>query len=485
MFSSAGGNSGSYSYKRKGGVRLDITKEVLASILKSVDEAIHVVNTDGITILYNEVAAKHDGLIIAEVLGKPLLSVFPSLNENTSTLLNVLKWKQPIMNQRQSYVNLHGKKIETINTTLPLFIDDQLIGAVEIGKDYSRIKTLYERLIDLEKGLKKTGRKLAHEQVSYTLNDLKTINPGFLQLIERAKKLALSNSPVIVFGESGTGKELFSQGIHHASPRKSGPFIAQNCAAIPATLLESILFGTVKGSYTGAIDRPGLFELADGGTLFLDELHTMPVDLQAKFLRVLEEDRIRRIGSTASTLVDVRVVVAMNEHPLKAVAEQKLRADLFYRLNVLTFELVPLRERTEDIRLLAQYFIDIFNDRLEKQIFGMTENAECFFQKYHWPGNVRELKHTIEYMMNVCEGNVLTEADIPTMLKKQRYTNTQELPLTMSLRNNLDQMERSLISKALKLTNGNIKQAAKLLELPRQTLQYKLKKIMPNNGLND
>ena len=467
-------------YSKKEGKRLDkhlnITKEVLASILKSVDEAIHVVNIDGITILYNEVAAKHDGLLISEVLGKPLLSVFPSLNENTSTLLNVLKWKQPIMNQRQSYVNLHGKKIETVNTTLPIFIEEQLIGAVEIGKDYSRIKALYDRLIDLEKGIKKTGRKISHERISYTLEDLKSANPTFLLLIGKAKKLAVTNSPIIVFGESGTGKELFSQGIHHASLRRFGPFIAQNCAAIPTALLESILFGTAKGSYTGAVDRPGLFELADGGTLFLDELHMMPADLQAKLLRVLEDGRVRRIGSTTNALVDVRIIVAMNVHPLKAVEEKILRTDLFYRLNVLSFELYPLRTRKEDIRLLAQYFIDSFNESLNKQIFGMTENTERFFQEYHWPGNVRELKHTIEYMMNVCEGNVLTEDEIPTMIKKQRVTKKDENSKSLSLRSNLERVENNLIAKALELTNGNIKQAAKLLEIPRQTLQYKIKK---------
>lgn len=454
----------------------DITKEVLTSILKSIDEAIHVVNTDGISILYNDVAAKHDGLDITEVLGQPLLSVFPSLSEKTSTLLKVLKWKQPIYNQHQSYLNLHGKKIETVNTTLPIFMEDKLIGAIEIGKDYSRIQALYDRLLDLEKGLKKSSRKVVHQNVKYTLDDLKTVNTTFLQLKTKAKKLAKSNSPIIVFGESGTGKELFVQGIHHASLRQNGPFIAQNCAAIPASLLESILFGTSKGSYTGALDRPGLFELADGGTLFLDELHTMTPDLQAKLLRVLEDGMVRRIGSTSSGVVDVRVIAAMNIHPLQAVKDQQLRTDLFYRLNVLTFELVPLRERKDDIGYITEYFINTFNGSLNKRICGMTDKVEKFFQTYNWPGNVRELKHTIEYMINVCEGDVLTEEDLPVILKNHRRVERAETPTSLSLRSNLRNLERNLISKALEITNGNIQQAAKLLDIPRQTLQYKMQK---------
>ena len=183
---------------------------------------------------------------------------------------------------------------------------------------------------------------------------------------DEARKLAKSDSPILVYGESGTGKELFVQGIHHASHRANGPFIAQNCAAIPETLLESILFGTAKGSYTGAVERKGLFELADGGTLFLDELHTMPIELQAKLLRVLEDGLVRRVGSAQNISVDVRVIAAMNIHPNVAVENQKLRSDLYYRLNVFTFSLLPIRERKEDILFLTDYFIQFFNKKLQK-----------------------------------------------------------------------------------------------------------------------
>lgn len=457
-----------------------LTNEVLTAILKSIDEGIHVVNTDGITIYYNKVAARHDGMDVKEVQGKHLLAAFPSLTEESSTLLKVIKTGKPIYNQTQVYVNLHGTRIDTMNTTLPIFLEKKIIGAVEIAKDYSRLKLLAERLLDLQRGLNKSSTKKTFKQVNFTLNDLLTVNPSFNSLKEEARKLSKSDSPILVYGESGTGKELLVQGIHHESLRGEGPFIAQNCAAIPEALLESILFGTAKGSYTGAIERKGLFELADEGTLFLDELHTMPIELQAKLLRVLEDGMVRRVGSSQNISVNVRVIAAMNEHPSKALQEKKLRSDLYYRLNVFTFSLLPLRDRREDILFLTDNYIQVFNQKLNKNIQGIESELERFFMTYQWPGNVRELKHTIEYMMNVCEGTLLGEKDLPIMLRQQSTplkSNGNNIG-NLSLRKNIEGLENRLIREALATTNGNILQAAKLLEIPRQTLQYKLKKTM-------
>lgn len=456
-----------------------LTKEVLTAIIKSIDEGIHVVNMNGETIFYNEVAARHDGMDVKEVQGKHLLAAFPSLTEESSTLLKVIKTGKPIYNQTQVYVNLHGIRIDTMNTTLPIFLEERIIGAVEIAKDYSRMKLLAERLLDLQKGLNNSSTKKVLKQVSFTLNDIMTVNPCFKQLKEEARKLAKSDSPILVYGESGTGKELLVQGIHHESLRAEGPFIAQNCAAIPEALLESILFGTAKGSYTGAVERKGLFELADGGTLFLDELHTMPIELQAKLLRVLEDGMVRRVGSSHNISVNVRVIAAMNEHPSKALQEKKLRADLYYRLNVFTFSLLPLRERREDILFLTDNFIQVFNHKLNKSIHGMERNLESFFMNYLWPGNVRELKHTIEYMMNVCEVGLLEVKNLPIMLRQHTASSKSIVNNieTFSLRKNIEDLENKLITEALATTNGNILQAAKLLEIPRQTLQYKMRKI--------
>ncbi|MBT2685747.1 sigma 54-interacting transcriptional regulator [Bacillus sp. ISL-37] len=455
----------------------NVTEEILSAILKCIDEAIHVVNTDGITIFYNEVAAKHDGLGISEVVGKPLLNVFPSLNNQSSTLLKVIETKKPIYNETQSFVNLHGRKIDTVNTTLPIFVQGELIGAVEIAKDYSQIKQLSERLVEIQKSLKHRGGKAIKQQAGYMFRDLLTNNKHFMTVKKKAEKLAKSDSPILVYGESGTGKELFVQSIHNASSRAAGPFIAQNCAAIPENLLESILFGTSKGSYTGAVDRPGLFELANGGTLFLDELNSMPFDLQAKLLRVIEDGAVRRIGGSNVTSVNVRVISAMNVYPTVAMEANQLRTDLFYRLNVLTFELMPLRHRKEDILYLSDIFINQYNKQLRKHVSGLDDQVKAIFLKHQWPGNVRELKHTIEYMVNVCEGSMLTGQDLPMMMKNIQPEPGEETRTSFVLRENLKELEIQLINDALNASGGNVQNAAVLLDIPRQTLQYKMKKL--------
>ncbi|WP_235816527.1 sigma-54 interaction domain-containing protein [Bacillus massilinigeriensis] len=455
----------------------DISKEVLTAILKGIDEGIHVVDTKGRTIYYNEVAATHDGMDVTEVIGKPVLEVFPSLDEETSTLLKVLQTKTALYNQAQSYLNVHGKMIETINTTIPLIVKGKLVGAMEIAKDYSRMKLLSERLLDLQKEVKQKKSNHPKARLRHTLDDLISVNPAFNLVKKEAFRLAKSDSSMLVFGESGTGKELFVQGVHHASNRSNGPFIAQNCAAIPETLLESILFGTSKGSYTGAVERPGIFELADGGTLFLDEIHAMPVELQAKLLRVLEDGIIRRVGSTKDISVDVRVIAAMNIHPMQALEEKKIRHDIFYRLNVFSFELLPLRKRKDDIVCLTNHFIEKFNGKLNKRVVRVNEGVHQMFMDYLWPGNVRELKHTIEYMMNVSDQTILIEDDLPNMFKgtilsRRKESNEVRVPL----RKNIEQYEKSIIQEALEITEGNVLHTAKILQIPRQTLQYKLKK---------
>ena len=202
----------------------------------------------------------------------------------------------------------------------------------------------------------------------------------------------------------------------------------------------------------------------------------MPIELQAKLLRVLEDGMVRRIGSPQNICVDVRVIAAMNVHPNIALQSQKLRTDLYYRLNVFTFSLLPLRERTEDIQLLTQYYIDFFNKTLHKEIKGVEQKVEGLFMNHPWPGNVRELKHTIEYMMNVCDDEILRIKDLPIMMKQQAAGN-ENSENNLSLRKNVEELEKQLIETALDLSAGNIKQAAKLLDIPRQTMQYKIKKL--------
>lgn len=456
-------------------IQENITKEIMEAILKAVDEGIHVIDMKGNTIFYNKVASSHDGMTSKEVLGKPLLEVFPSLTEKTSTLLQVIRTGQPIFHQNQKYRNIHGVTIDTVNTTLPIFVQEKLVGAVEVAKDISQLRMLSERMLDLEKkhasnasGKKKKAKAL------YQFVDIKTVNSDFLRIIDMGKRAARSSSSVLVYGESGTGKELFVQSIHAASPRQSNAFIAQNCAALPESLLESLLFGTSKGSYTGAVDRPGLFELADEGTLFLDEIQSMSTALQSKLLRVLEDGVVRRVGATKNIHVNVRVIAAMNIHPSVAMEEQGLRQDLFYRLNVLSFYLPPLRERRDDILLLAHHFLQQYNQQLRMNISGFSQNLSEVLLHHHYPGNVRELKHCIEYMMNVTETEQLQVSDLPIFFKMNDHKEKRNIP---SLRVALKEKERELIEMALERTSGNVLQAAQLLKVPRQTLQYKLKNL--------
>ncbi len=469
-----------------------VTHEMLEAILGAIDEGIHVVDSQGMTIYYNHVAAKLDGLSVEEVMGKHLLDVFPSLDDDTSTLIKVIESKEPIYHQHQRYTNMKGKQVITVNTTLPIWVEGELVGAVEVAKDISKVKELSEKLVDLQAQIvqrnqlpkKRKGAPKEETAAKYTFTDLISRSRAMERVKKTGEKAAQTPSPILIMGETGTGKELLVQSIHNASPRRYAPFIAQNCAALPTTLLEGILFGTVKGSFTGAEDRPGLFELADEGTLFLDEINSMPLELQAKLLRVIQENRVRRVGGSKETPIDVRIIAALNEDPQQAVRENRLRSDLFYRLNVVALELPPLRERLEDIPQLTQHFIKKFNYRFGKLVTGLHPDAEAVLFRHSWPGNVRELEHAIEAAMNLVEGDIIEVDDLPYYLQhvpsgNHRVVQPTGLPmhLGVSLPEALQRVEEQMIREALAETDGNIMQAAKRLGIPRQTLQYKLAKL--------
>ncbi|WOI39565.1 sigma-54 interaction domain-containing protein [Bacillus altitudinis] len=439
-------------------------------ILEAIDEAIHVVDDQGVTIFYNHNAAKFDCLAKEEVIGKYILDVYPSLTEKTSTLMHVLRTGKPIYHSLQTYLNKNGEKIETVNTTLPIIEGSKLIGAVEVAKDVSKLSALSNRLDQKKRtdGAAETTQMLDFS--SFLTND-----PLLKEMLEKAKKAAAYSSSVMVFGETGTGKEVLVQAIVHASDRKDQVFIPQNCAALPESLLESLLFGSVKGSYTGAIDRKGLFELADGGTLFLDELQAMPLTLQTKLLRVLEDGVVRRIGDAKAVQVNVRVITALNIDPFEAVKKQMLREDLFYRLHVSSFHIPPLRTRKHDIQLLSRHFIQTYHQQFSKNVNRLSEETVQVFMAHQWPGNVRELKHTIEHavLMMPKEAEEITPAYLPAHLRTHQI---ESHPPESSLKSQVTSFEQTLIQEALRQHAGNIKQTAAALKIPRQTLQYKLKK---------
>lgn len=472
------------------------TVEMLKAILASIEEGIHAVDRRGMTIYYNDAAAKFDGLDPAEVIGRHVLEVFPSLDGSSSTLLRVLESGQPVPPTSQVYTNIRGTKVHTVNTTLPILSGGRLIGALEVAKDLTQLQVLNEKLVDLQAQLARREGRAGRGtrppmEAKWTFAGILTRDREVLQVKELAARAATTSSPVLVYGDTGTGKELFVQAIHNASPRSRRPFIAQNCAALPATLLEGLLFGTVKGSFTGAENRPGLFELADGGTLFLDEINSMPLELQAKLLRVLQEGLVRRVGDAKVTEIDVRILAATNQNPLTAVQEGQIRADLYYRLNVVSLHLPSLAERRDDVELLTDHFLHKFNRAFGKRVKGVSPAVRERFLAYEWPGNVRELEHAIEGAMNIVEGDVIETEHLPWSLRQGGRAGSGKgagLPTgrgagaglvvpdgpVRPLREVMGEVEQELIERALVQTEGNVQQAAKLLQVPRQTLQYRL-----------
>jgi two-component system response regulator AtoC len=298
------------------------------------------------------------------------------------------------------------------------------------------------------------------------------------QAIAVARKVAKHPSTVLVTGESGSGKELIASLIHETGPRAAAPFVAINCGAIPEQLLESELFGHAKGAFTGAVDqRSGLFEEADGGTLFLDEIGELPVPLQVKLLRALQEGEVRRVGDNASRTVDVRVVAATSRDLESEVRAGRFRADLFYRVNVVKIHLPPLRERREDIPELVRHFIGVFNKRLTLRIAGATPAAMRLLMDYAWPGNVRELENVVERAMVLADGVQVDVEHLPAAVQSLEAPigASGDDDLDLSVKRRTEALERVLIERALRQTSGNRTRAARLLDLSHRALLYKIK----------
>jgi len=306
--------------------------------------------------------------------------------------------------------------------------------------------------------------------------------PAIRQIYGVVEKVASTPSTVLITGESGTGKELIARALHENSARHAGPFIKINCAAIPKTLMESELFGYEKGAFTGAVGaKPGRFELAHGGTLFLDEIGEIPVEMQVKLLRVLQESEFERVGGIKTIKVDVRLVTATNRDLVQDISSGSFREDLYYRLNVVPIHIPPLRDRREDIPLLVEHFLAKFNDRLKKQIDSVSADAISRLISYHWPGNIRELENLMERTMLFCERSEIQVSDLPPEIGGLSPVSAAASPNAASLkeavRAETERVERELIQKALDETGGNVTQAARKLKISRKSLQTKMKEL--------
>ena len=459
----------------------------LSVILNNLNEGIHVVNEDWETVIYNDKMAELEDMDKESVLGEQLLDIFPSLDENNSTILKTLREGKTIENKQQEYLNKYGQKIITINSTIPINFEDGTTWALEIAKDITEIKNLYNKINELQDRLYNNGEIEDKDNSLYTFSDIKGKNEKLNKVIKYAKQAARTDSSILIVGETGTGKELFAQSIHNASERREEAFIAQNCAALPENLLEGILFGTRKGGFTGAVNKNGLFEQANGGTLLLDEINSMSPALQAKLLRVLQTNKVRPVGGNEEIKVDVRIIATTNTPPVEAIRNGDLREDLYYRLAVVLLYLPLLSERKDDIELLSNHFIKSFNEKFTTKVKGLSEDALKLFKNYSWPGNVRQLEHVIEGAINIIGNDkIIKKEDVKSFLidieqeskEKQSRDNIRE---DENLPDLINEYEKEIIEETLEKTDGNITKAAKELGIKRQSLQYRIDKYDINN----
>jgi len=326
--------------------------------------------------------------------------------------------------------------------------------------------------------LRRENRALRDEiRKEHRFDDILAKSQKMLDIFRTITKIAEYKTTVLVAGESGVGKELVARAIHQRSTRRGGPFVAVNCGAIPENLLESELFGHKKGAFTDAVqDRRGLFEEADGGSLFLDEIGELPLALQVKLLRVLEEEKIRRVGDVRDIKIDVRIITATHRDLLAETKAGRFREDLFYRLNVLPILVPPLRDRREDIPLLIDHFVARNNVRLGTSIRGLDTESRRLLFEYPWPGNVRELENTIERAMVLAEGDQIVAQDLPDRLREARDPVQMQLASgELSVKKTMRIVEEILIRRALQRTKGNRTRAAEVLEISHRALLYKIK----------
>ncbi len=367
-----------------------------------------------------------------------------------------------------------------IVTRLPLFKDGRLIGAVGkvVFEDLDEIKNLYLKIEELE--AKITGYKqefISKNKAIYTFDDIVGISQSIKESKERAMRIAKTDSAVLLTGESGTGKELFAHSIHQVSHRARGPFIRINCANIPFELAESELFGYEKGAFTGAskIGQKGKFELASEGTIFLDEISAMPLVIQAKLLRILQEKEIQPLGSSKTKKVDFRLIAASNIDLPLLIEKGSFRPDLYYRLNAAPIHLSPLRERREDISFLAKFLLSNINQRVKGTVVSITSEALNIMDNYQWPGNVRELINVLEQsILNAYPRTAIGKEDLPPFLLRVPFEKSAEVD---NIKHSMEQAEKKRIRLALEKNKGNKRKTAKDLGISRAGLYQKLHRL--------
>lgn len=434
--------------------QLDWLVDCLRPVLDTLDRPATMVDFDGHFVYYNPASARMDGVDGDEVIGKHVQELNPWLRREESTLLQCLEQGTRFTDVCQSYIGPDGQAIPYLHTAVPLRErSGKLLGAIEIGRQLRHMPNRKGNETDIPR--------------------IVTVDPDTLRQIAWLDSFAASELPILIYGETGTGKELFARRAHALSQRGSRPMFTINCAAIPDTLLESTLFGTVRGAFTGAENRKGLFTLADGGTLFLDELNSMPIQLQSKLLRVLQDGSYQPVGSHQSLLANVRLIAALNQDPLVAVEQGRLREDLYYRLNVGYVQIPALRERKADVLLLARELLARHAPELNPMVVELGAEAEAALLGHEWRGNVRELENILRRSLLLHVGGASLEhialhAGVGTPAKVRAVNN---------LRKHLHTHEAEQIHTALKAQNGNVSATARTLGMARSTLVSRIKRL--------
>lgn len=447
------------------------------TVLDNLYEAIIMIDKNSIIRYINPAYTRLLGIKREKLLHKPLKNIEPKAN-----LLTVLKTGRPIIEQR---AHIETLDVEVIHTTVPLLDNEgNTAGALAAMRDITKVLQLTKRLETSEAFIKYLEKEVARNNKAKTYN---TIFPQIIGESESLKKslnrvelVAPKEMTVLITGESGTGKELIAKAIHYNSPRRTMPLIKINCTTLPENLLESELFGYEKGAFTGAKNKgkPGKFEIANGGTIFLDEIGELTLNMQSKFLRVLQEREIERVGGNQVIKIDVRILTATNRDLQQMVAEKMFREDLFYRLNVIQIEVPPLRDRKKDIPLLAEHFLQKYTDRkiiISKEVYQI-------FRKYSWPGNIREIENVIQHILVMIEENIhiVLPRHLPQYIYQERAENIQEqreyvtINRMASLKKMIKEVEKKAITEALHICETKT-EAIELLGISRKSFYQKIK----------
>lgn len=472
----------------------------LETALDQVNDGVVISDFDGKIVLYNRAMEQLEERSRSEMVGKFIWDAYGYKDSGQSEHRQVFNSAVPLLDRFSAHVYKNGRPLYTSYSTFPLVKDGERLGVFSICRNDTKLRELLDETIELKKRFfaareaedaasklpgkqyEITSRRLPlNNGTHYTFSDIIGDGSATRKKVNEAKAMAVLESNILIIGETGTGKELYAQSIHNYSSRGSQPFIGINCAAIPETLLEGILFGTSKGAFTGALDKSGLFEEAGSGTVFLDELNSMPISMQTKLLRVLQERKFNRVGGTNLISLKCRVICAMNVDPEISIKEGNLRQDLYFRVAGLSLYLLPLREKKDELKSLICHYIKKYNSIVGRRISNVSEELSAALQAYTWPGNIRELEHVVENLMVRAEDsdNILEVRHLPDHLI-HRFSEKVSEPLIeepLHLNDALNNVERSMILTALKRRNGNLTAASRDLGIIRQSLIYRMKRL--------